>query len=144
MLGILRCHDRFDDSLLVGPAEDDLTPSCATTHASLPLLGLYSNATGDRMLFYRWDGALRLRFGTSPPVPLSGCTAKWEATQSTARFRLLRSDILLLDFTYALSAGFLTAGPDDPTPFAEPEDFDLFLFVANVLETPERAERIFS
>jgi len=144
--GYLRSHDRYNDRLRIGPEETTLAPIHAEACAGLPLLGLYTAAGGERLLFYRWEGELRLRFGDLGPIALTECEAAWEASageSAEVQFRLTRGGAAVIERRYPLPESIRDFA-DDPTPFAEPEDFDLLLLVANVLTDPERASRIFA
>jgi hypothetical protein len=63
--------------------------------------------------------------------------------RSARTFRLTRDQQVLFEQEYSASE------PDpslqiDPTPFVEEEDFDVFMFIHNVLSEPSRRRRIYA
>jgi hypothetical protein len=149
MLGYLRSRDHCNERLKLGPDEGTLSPASEAETNQLPLQGFYS-VVGDRqILFYRWDGELRLRIGDGPPIGLANAQADWSYSGHMGTFILMKEGKRILSETYTLGQDlqdyimFLKEDIFDPTPLVEPEHFDLFLFVRNVLRKPDRADRIF-
>jgi len=105
------------------------------------VVGYYSEAWGEAVEFYRWEGELHLRLGNEV-IALAGCEASWEAAAGRGHFRLMRGGELVAEREYALRRELLEFREGD-TAFAEAEDFDLLLLVANVLGDAGRRERVF-
>jgi hypothetical protein len=63
MLGYLQCLGCYAERLIVGPDERCLVAASEAETKQLPILGFFSTVNGRRVMFYRWDGVLRLRFG---------------------------------------------------------------------------------
>lgn len=142
MMGYLQSQDRLVDRLSIGPGELQLAVASDADVKHLARVGVFSLIAGRRTLFYRWNGRLRLRLGEDAPIELENSQAHWDCSGDQATFILRRSGTRILYERYSVSPDVLSIG-DDPTPFAEAEDFDLFLLVRNVLADPARAARIF-
>ena len=142
MTGYLQCHHDYRSRLLIGPDETNLVAASERRTRSVPMIGLYATVAGHRTLFYRWNGELRLRWDEGASVGLNDVQADWSQAGGDAIFTLMRGDRSLINARYPLSLDIQRIDVD-PTPFVEAEHFDLFLFVANVLRDPARAERIF-
>ncbi|MBN8731695.1 MAG: hypothetical protein J0L64_14220 [Acidobacteria bacterium] len=108
-----------------------------------PVVGYYSEAWGEAVESYRWEGELHLRLG-GELIGLAGCEASWEADAGRGRghFRLMRGGAVVAEREYALRRELLEFREGD-TAIAEAEDFDLLLLVANVLGDAGRRERVF-
>lgn len=142
MKGYLQSKDRAKDRLCIGPDELAVVQGPESTSSQIPLVGSYSIVAGERVLFYRWQGELRLRFGTAPPISLQGVEADWSVGSGQIDFKLKSGNATIIARTYPVS-GELATLDQDPTPFVEAEDFDFLLFVRNVLSDPPRADRIY-
>lgn len=143
MLGWLRSNDRYEECLRIGPDETTLASVSRTECEHLPVVGVYSDSLGERVLFYRWEGRLCVRIGSEEAISISDCEVAWQAAaHEEARFVVRRGGQPLVDTTYAVDRALLEM-ETDPTAFAEPEDFDIYLFIANVVNDTERAGRIF-
>lgn len=142
MKGYLQSIDCASERLEVGPDEHSVVLASAATASILPQIGCYSVAGGDRVLFYRWEGVLRLRVGTAEPILLGGLEAEWSFASGQAVFILKNQERVVFEHAYQASKELATIG-DDLTPFIEAEDFDIFLFVRNVLADSRRAERVY-
>ena len=143
MLGWLQSNDRFEDRLRIGPEEGTLTCVSRTECDGPPMIGVFSDSLGERVLFYRWHERLRLRIGSSEAMSLDGCEANWQmVSPEEAQFVLKRDGRVLVDKSYRVDESVLGL-ETDPTSFAEAEDFDIYQFIANVVTDPERSARIF-
>ena len=143
MKGYLQSTDRAKERLCIGPDESSIAQIAEPVSSELPLVGSYSSVAGERVLFYRWQGVLRLRFGNAAPLSLQGVEADWSACSGLVSFKLKSGDRTILAHSYSGSKE-LTSLPEDPTPFVEAEDFDFLLFVRNVLSDRARASRIYT
>jgi hypothetical protein len=141
MVGYLQSRDHFAERLRMGPDEGLLVSAYRPEIEQLPLIGWFSTIADRRFLFYRWNGELRLRIDDAPPINLRDLHADWRSSCGKARFTLKRGRKVILREVYPLSRD-IELIDTDPT-FVEPEDFDILLFVRNVLQDPPRMERIF-
>lgn len=143
---LLRSADRFD---LVGRfdrekgllSEEVIWPAKAQRLATA---GHYSHLGDDLVALYADDEKVWLRIGDEE-IPADAVRADWSPESAARRLRLLRDGEVVRDLNYrppmASSAGRWTSGERDrvdTTAFAEPEDFDFGLFIANVLNDSER------
>ena len=149
----LRSLDKFDERLVIGPEELSVTPPDRQDCDGLPLAGVFSILHGERVLFYRWDGVLKLRFDSAVPLNLDdlhlrGTEVRWAGLRGTAAAERVhfivaaRSGETIIERRYPLASEIANVA-SDPTPFLEAEDFDILLFVSNVVNDRARAARIF-
>jgi hypothetical protein len=149
MIAYLQCQEYWENRLLIGPDERVLRPASQADAQALPLRGWYSLVAGRQVLFYRWEDELRLRIGDEPPILLAGCTAEWQERGDQATFVLWRDTLCVLRLNYTLGEEYRFRrdiwkhGGFDFTACAEPEHFDILLWVRNVLSDPRKAETIF-
>lgn len=142
MVGYLQSMDCFVERLKMGPDEMVIVKASRPEVERLPLIGWFSMVTDRRVLFYRWGGELRLRVGDATPIRLTGLQADWRSSRGKARFALRDGRTVVLREVHSLSRD-IELIDSDPTPFVEPEQFDIFLFVRNVLHDPARMQRVF-
>jgi hypothetical protein len=145
--GYIQSQDRFNECVIVGPAEDNLRLATKTTNKSdldqLPLIGFCGNTGGHRAFLYRWQGELRIRVDDGLPIPVTDdLSVLWVRSGNQVRFALMQNGNAIIDFHY-LQSEDLSNIKDDPTPFVEAEDFDFFLLIRNVLTDPGRKDRMF-
>jgi hypothetical protein len=135
---LVQYHDRFDvvaefhpssGRLEVQPRPPGLSPS--QTH------GWFSILAGVTVVFYRRANHLWLRVGERVFDLDGGASVDWRTEDGVAVFRAEdASGEVVVRYR---------AGPNldqDPTPFVEDEDFDLGLYVANVLLDEERSHLV--
>jgi hypothetical protein len=67
MIGYLRSLDRFSDGLELGPEEHIIGPLHLPYDRGLPLIGIFAYLSELRILFYRWQEVLRLKWATTRP-----------------------------------------------------------------------------
>jgi hypothetical protein len=142
MLGYIQCQGQFTARLVIGPEEEQLRPATPSDTEKLPLVGHFSDATGERVMLYRWKELLRLRFGNAVPFTLKNTRTEWNLHSGQVNFKLLCGDKLLIARAYQANRDFERVG-ENPTPFVEPEDYDFLLFVHNVCRDSQRAERLY-
>jgi hypothetical protein len=135
---LVQYHDRFDvvgefspssGHLRVQPRPPGLSPSGTE--------GWFSILAGVAVVFYRQANHLWLRIGERVFDLDGGASVDWRREGDVAVFRVEDSSGEVA-VTYQ-------AGPNldpDPTPFIEDEDWDLGLYIANVLFDEERSELI--
>lgn len=135
---LVQYHDRFDvvaefdppsGQLRVRPRPPGLSP--AGTEGWFSILG------GSAVVFYRHTNHLWLRVGERVFDLDGGASVDWCSEEG---FAVLRAH----DSTSEVLIRY-PAGPNldqDPTPFVEEEDWDLGLFVANVVLDEERSELV--
>lgn len=93
------------------------------------------------MVFYRDDdGALKVAY-QGRTFLIDRKSARWTYSQGKACLRLAGDGAPELVVEYPSSGDM--SDPEDPTPFAEPEDGDLGLFIYNVANNPGRMERLY-
>ena len=85
---------------------------------------------------------LTFRLGQAQPIRLVNVVTKWSANGKRGRFFIQNAQGVVFDKGFALSPDALNID-NDPTAFAEAEDFDFLLFVHNVQSSPERRELIY-
>ncbi len=145
--GYLQSQDRFDECMLTGDSEGEFQTVSKSLHAAAletrPLIGMYGVAGPHRAFLYRWAGQLKIRIDDGAPISVgAGLSSSWELTGDQARFSLSRDGSTTSTFRYAASRDLLNI-QHDPTPFAEPDHFDFFLFIHRVLQDAPRQDRIF-
>jgi len=104
--------------------------------------GSFSQIEREIAAFYRWRGELTLRLIGGKPLRLNGKTTTWKLNRNRIRFTVCDQITTLFEIDLAASSGFIDIA-DDPTPFAEAEDFDFLLFVHNVMSSPARRKTIY-
>ncbi|GAA0441638.1 hypothetical protein ABZ951_02835 [Streptomyces sp. NPDC046215] len=136
---IVRSFDRFDEAAAFDPAGGELGPRARV--GSLPPgrtpAGHYGELDGVPVVLYRATGGLRLRLGERDVAVDGHVEIRHE--RSSDRCRLTVGATTL---TYPAPDTLLDPA-DDPTPFAEAEDFDLGLFAANVAGDARRRDAVY-
>ncbi|WP_404955687.1 hypothetical protein [Streptomyces sp. 147326] len=110
-----------------GPA-----PQCAPSPT-----GHYGRLGDLLVVFYRYEAALYLRIGDHHIEVGSSPEARHERFEGHCRLTIGSTSI-----EYP-APPVLIDPAQDPTPFAEPEDFDIGLFVADVLRSPARRTALY-
>lgn len=144
-------HDRFDDVADFDPESghlDRFSRSAPGEHGHLlagVVQGHFAQLGDKRAVLYRHGGELWLRLGERA-ANLDAPATEVRRVRIGETTRL----VLLHGGTETASVDYLPGphnGPpvaDDPTAFAESEDWDFGLFVCNVLSDPGRRRRIYS
>ena len=93
------------------------------------------------VVFYRYSGRLWLRVDDRTFDLDGDASVDWRVEDGMAVFAVADDDgqVVLRYSTGALSAPMTS---DDPTPFVEDEDWDLGLFIANVMFDEERSDLV--
>ena len=138
---LVRSHDRFDVV-----AEFDSLTGRLVPYPRQPGIGL--NATsgwfavldGRCVVFFADQGQLKLRIGTSSFLLDSGTIVQWEACDQDVVLSVSDSSTQTT-VVYRVNPPYIPADLD-MTPFVSPEDWDLGLFVFNVMSDPERSELV--
>jgi len=138
-------HDRFldvaDFNPETGVLEEFRRPSKSGSDARMPE-GHYARIDGTLVVFFRLDTSLWLRIGNECRDLDSG-----DAGIRLERVDGGRSRLTLLDRGEPCAVveyePIPFGGPEDPTPFAEPEDGDFGLFVSKVLDDKGWRARIY-
>ena len=123
MLGYLQSKDRFDHKIGIGRDETTLLRVPDSELRGCPLLGTFATVDGHLVLLYRWEGDLRLRMGLEPPIILRGLTSIWTHDDLRGTFKLFDRGLKIFEYSYRLTDDFLQSR-EDPTAFADQEDFD--------------------
>lgn len=136
---LIQYHDHFD---VVGDFDPEsgriqIRPR-RQAEPSSGTAGWFSILEGTCVVFYRASGKLWLRVGDRRFDLDSGTSVSWYTEQRRAVFKVSDSSG---DTVLRYLAGPRSGPPlvDDTTPFAEPEHWDLGLFVTNVLGDEERS-----
>ncbi len=139
----MQSKDRYADACLLHEDEsiDPVSPKEALG-VSGPPCGSFSQIYDGTAYFYRWGNELVFRFGEAAPIRLSTATTRWSAIGKTAHFVISDDSNIQWEIKYTLTPYVLNI-EDDPTAFAEAEDFDFFLFIHSVMSSPPRREQIY-
>lgn len=135
-------HDRYLDVGEFDPLTGELVESVRDPagYADGPS-GHYARLAGTLVVLYRDRDDLWLRIGnTAQSLDQERASVVCERTGSASRLSLSVDGRELATVEYPAGEG---GGPDDPTPFAEPKDFDFGLFVKNVLHDERRRRGIY-
>jgi hypothetical protein len=141
---IIHSFERFGEIRQFDPVTGALTPVSRLAGSPVPTYGHYGLLGEKSVVFYRSGASLLLRIEGST-TPLDD-THRVSFQQNGDR-RLLRvtdrsTGSIVASLEYTLPDP-VVAPEDDPTPFAEAEDFDFGLFVANVANDRGRRDRIY-
>ena len=136
---LLQSHDRFDEF-----AEFDLDIRSLTMHSKQrepekwgePAAGWYSVVDGVLVVLFRLDHELFLSVGEKSYAIDTAVHARVEGGETLRRFILVRGEEELVNVTYRAPRS--TVPPELDFTQTEPEHFDFFLFVRNILEDPGR------
>lgn len=103
--------------------------------------GAFMSTPDGSVVFYRHHDFLWLRIGeVVRAFDDARREARWRSASEKSTLELLDRGVTVASVQYAPSPG---GEDDDPTSFAEREDWDFGLFVKNVLENEGRSRRIF-
>ena len=103
--------------------------------------GWFSILAGVCVVFFRRGGKLWLRVGDHAFDLDSGAEIEWAGDGRISRLRVTdhETDVIL---NYPSGPPFGPLISDDPTPFVAEEDWDLGLFVSNVVFDDERRDLV--
>lgn len=110
-----------------------------------PQRGRFAQLAGRLAVLFRpMDDSLRLMVGLGT-ISLDDTTEiRWSRSKSTAHLTIRHDGSVWLKVEYPLSDGFRSFEREYiPTPFAEAEDFDFGLFLANVAGDHDRQQRLY-
>ncbi len=139
---LVQYHERFDVIAEFDPESGRVQPlprpdglSPGGTDGWFAILG------GVCVVFYRQAARLRLQIG-GRTFDLDGdASVDWRVEDRTAVFTVTdESGQVMLRYTSGPSSGPWVS--DDPTPFVEEEDWDLGLFISNVIFDEERSDLV--
>jgi hypothetical protein len=142
MTGYTQSKDRHADRFLTDSGGRLLRAATVAETNGIPLVGHFAELNGERVMLFRCDERLYVRFGHDLPLATDGLLAEWWVAFGKAHFRLKRGEQILVERSYSLSVHIKNL-VHDPTPFVEAEDFDFLLFVRNVLNDSARSQRIY-
>lgn len=139
---LLQYHNRFDIVAEFDPdtGQIDVLPrpqglSVAATD------GWFSLLSGVCVAFFRQAGQLRLRVGDRCFALDQDVSIEWHSDDNTSILKVAdRDGEIALRYRTGPRSG--PALPDDQTPFIDQEDWDLGLFVSNVMFDEERTELV--
>jgi hypothetical protein len=142
---IIHSFDRFGEVRHLDSTTGALTPAATSRVGTATTVHGHYGWLGDTLvLFYRNREALLLRIGASI-APIDNTTS---ITYNRVKDRRVLEVIdkatgaIAARLEYTLPKP-VVAPEDDPTPFAEPEDFDFGLFISNIANDPQRRSRIY-
>lgn len=104
--------------------------------------GVYQTLDGHFVAFYRYEFQLWLRVDDETVVLGDAATAELAKHDSDNELTITASGQALLRFRYRPGPQNDPANADWLTPMSEPEDFDIALFIANVLRSLVRKRLI--
>lgn len=137
-------HDRFENVSDFDPPTGSLQErNRALEGGSSPALveGHYARLSGVLAVLYRLDACLWLRIGeVARNLDEVGVVVGWWHVQGDSTLELMERGAVVAEVHYRPCPG---GGSEDPTPFAESEDWDFGLFVKNVLGNEGRRSRIY-
>jgi len=142
---LLQSHQSFDTVADYDPKTGAFATLSRKAHparmAAEQCRGVFDDLGGKRVLLYRLAGVLFLDVD-GRPTPMQGQVVELYPVNGE---RILRG---LVDGSVAFELRYRPPHldpplADDPTAFAEEEDFDFGLFLANVSRDPERQARMY-
>ncbi len=144
---VLQSHDRYDDVLVLDCASNSMSfhsKRGSPELAARPVRGHFTREGGDLVLFYRRDGSLHLRAGEKDVAlePGTSVELRNDTTRGTRTLSVVRDGRAVLQWAHK-PVEIRPPLEEDPTPFVEREQFDFALFIENVLNDPQRRERIY-
>ncbi len=141
---LIESHDRFGDVARYEPESDRFVEFRRGEVVEEQLAGHYARLGGELAVFYRDGGVLWLRIGDQVRrVGDGGAVVRWENSEGRSRFGILDGGEEVAGVEYP--SPVRGSGPvNDPTPFAETEDWDFGLFVQRVLADDARRLRIYT
>lgn len=146
MVIVLQCLERYDTLAVLDPEIGSISWSSRQGFVSecpASICGVASRLDGRILCFYRHGGALHFRSDDQDFELGHTDSTQYQAIErGLAEFSILREGQPLYSWAYRRPV----IDPPlelDPTPFVEEEQFDVCLFVHNVLSSPERRRRIY-
>jgi hypothetical protein len=138
---LIQSFDRHSEVAEFDPMSESIQTMARSSTLPTGLAGHYAHLDDALIVLYRDGHNLWLKFGDTR-VPLHP-SSRAEYYRAGARRSLrVQSDSKDLQFTYHLKE----LDPPlsiDFTPGVEEEDFDFGLFISNVVNNPERQERLY-
>lgn len=138
----IQYHDRFDVVAEFEPDSGRIRVIPRPQGGSPDMTdGWFAILSGVCVVFYRWGGRLWLRVGDRTFDLDGDASVDWKAEAGMAVFVVTdhNGQVVLRYTPGPLSGPSLS---EDLTPFAEQEDWDLGLFVVNVMSDEERLELV--
>jgi hypothetical protein len=102
--------------------------------------GHFARLAGTTVVFYRHRGDLWLRIGDRAWKMAGDTSLNWSVTDSTARLAIADGDREVAHLEYESDR----KDDDDLTAFGSDEDWDIGLFMSNVLSDQGRRQRIYT
>jgi hypothetical protein len=101
--------------------------------------GHFAELGGHVLVFYRADGGELRLAAAGRSLRADASTVRWSEANGEHTLSVNEPGQPPLELRYRGDA----FDEDDPTPFAEPEDWDFGRFVAGVVDDPDRAAQIY-
>lgn len=109
-----------------------------------PLRGHFAELGEQVAILYRHDnGRIKFRLGDFQIEPGESESVQWNPMGSMAEIKLVSAGQILASAKYQRGPDSYPGIEDDPTPFAEAEDWDFGLFVRNILSDSVRSATIY-
>ncbi|HEY5834424.1 hypothetical protein [Streptomyces sp.] len=144
---IVHSFDREGETALFDPETGRLSAVAPGTRPDpgAPVLGHFGALAGRLVVLCRAGKTLRLRVGDTDVPVGPGFLVRHRRTGDVCELSVVdeATNRSVVDVRYPAPAD-LAGGEFDPTPFADDEDFDLGLFVANVAGDPDRRNIIYT
>lgn len=138
---LVQCFDRYDVIADFDTVTGLVAPrSRPTSVAVWDTDGWYASLDGASVVFYRHGGELKVRINSTIFHLDRSASIAWARHSGRSILQVQdASSVVVLSYAAGVPLGSLA---DDPTPFVEDEDWDLGLFMFNVLSDPQRAELV--
>ena len=139
---IVQSHERFDVVAEFDPESGRIQPYARPDGMSPTGTDGWFATLGDScVVFYRHAGRLWLRLADRTFDLDGDASVDWRAEDGTAAFAVADDDgQVVLHYPTGARSGPMTT--EDPTAFVEDEDWDLGLFIANVIFDEERSDLV--
>lgn len=140
---LLQSHSEFNVLGSLDISSGKLAISFRTEHPESSfacISGTFGSVGKMQICVYRDNGIMYLQVAKQR-IPLREVRAEIRQNGSSRTLLLWKENTLLWSSKYFAGPPFLT--DDDPTAFAEEEDFDFAIFLANVCSSRSRQERMY-
>ncbi|REK18837.1 MAG: hypothetical protein DWQ37_03250 [Planctomycetota bacterium] len=138
---LLDCFTVYDQVAEYDPATDQFAQSTRLDAESRRIGGFFDRLNGALLLFYRDGDSLYLSID-GDRFRFDECSVEWGGVANSRTLRFLPTDGVARQLSYQVEE-LDPPLSEDPTPFAEHEDFDFGLFLRNVARDPKRQKRLF-
>lgn len=139
---LIQSHEQFDVVAEFDPESGRIQPHSRPDGLSpAGTDGWFATLGDSRVVFYRQSGRLWLRLADRTFDLDGDASVDWRVEAGMAVFAVADDDGQVV-LRYSTGARSDPVTSDDPTPFVEDEDWDLGLFIANVMFDEERSDLV--